>query len=78
MIDYAAPMMRIEKLLKDMHNDLLDREMDAAQQKAITLVTETKLLLNTLVIMQEKDKEHAICQQAPTLQEGVSATEGAG
>lgn len=78
MIDYAAPMMRIEKLLKDMHNDLLDREMDAAQQKAITLVTETKLLLNTLVIMQEKDKEHAIRQQAPTLQEGVSATEGAG
>ena len=78
MIDYAAPMMRIEKLLKDMHNDLLDREMDAAQQKAITLVTETKLLLNTLVIMQEKDKEHAVRQQAPTLQEGVSATEGAG
>ena len=78
MIDYAAPMMRIEKLLKDMHNDLLDHEMDAAQQKAITLITETKLLLNTLVIMQEKDKEHAIRQQAPTLQEGVSATEGAG
>ena len=78
MIDYAAPMMRIEKLLKDMHNDLLDNKMDDAQQKAITLITETKLLLNTLVIMQEKDKEHAIRQQAPTLQEGVSATEGAG
>jgi hypothetical protein len=52
--------------------------MDEAQQKAITLITETKLLLNTLVIMQEKDKEHAVRQQAPTLQEGVSATEGAG
>ena len=78
MIDYAAPMMRIEKLLKDMHNDLLDKNMDVAQQKAITLITETKLLLNTLIIMQEKDKEHAVRQQAPTLQEGVSATEGAG
>ena len=78
MIDYAAPMMRIENLLKDMHNDLLDKKMDTAQQKAITLITETKLLLNTLVIMQEKDKEHAVRQQAPTLQEGVSATEGAG
>ena len=78
MIDYAAPMMRIENILKDMHNDLLDKKMDNAQQKAITLVTETKILLNTLVIMQEKDKEHALRQQAPTLQEGVSATASEG
>lgn len=78
MIDYAAPMMRIEKLLKDMHNDLLDKKMDTAQQKAANLITETKILLNTLVIMQEKESEHALRQQAPTLQEGVSTAERAG
>jgi hypothetical protein len=78
LIDYAYPMMRIEKLLKDMHNDLLEGDMTEAQHKANILIAETKILLNTLVIMQEKESQHAIRQQAPTLQERVSATEGAG
>jgi ethanolamine utilization cobalamin adenosyltransferase len=30
LIDYAAPMMRIETLLKDMHNLLLDNKFDEA------------------------------------------------
>ena len=78
MIDYAAPMMRIEKLLKDMHNDLLDGNMALAQERATTLLVESKILKNTLVLMEEKEIKHALRQQAETLQEGVSATEGAG
>ena len=74
LIDYAYPMMRIEKLLKDMHNDLLEGDMNEAQHKATVLIAETKVLLNTLVIMQEKENKHALHQQAPTLQERVSTT----
>lgn len=78
MIDYAGPMMRLETILKEMHNDLLEKDMEAAMKKATLLLVESKILQNTLVLMQEKEKQHALRQQAPTLQEGVSATEGAG
>ena len=78
MIDYAGPMMSIETTLKDMHNALLDKDMETAMQKATLLLVESKLLQNTLVLMREKENQHALRQQAPTLQERVSATEGAG
>ena len=78
MIDYAGPMMSIETTLKEMHNALLERDMETAMQKATILLVEAKLLQNTLVIMQEKEEQHALRQQAPTLQERVPATEGAG
>jgi hypothetical protein len=70
-IDYAAPMLRIENLLKEMHNSLLEKDMIAAHHKALTLVVESRVLCNTLIIMQEKEAEHALRQQAPTLQERV-------
>jgi len=78
MIDYAGPMMSIETTLKEMHNALLNKEMDVAMQKATILLVEAKILQNTLVLMKEKESEHALRQQAPTLQERVPATEGAG
>lgn len=70
-IDYAAPMMRIENLLKEMHNSLLEKDMTAAHHQALILLVEARVLCNTLVIMQEKEAEHALRQQAPTLQERV-------
>lgn len=70
-IDYAAPMMRIENIMKEMHNSLLENNMTAAHHHALTLVVEARVLCNTLVIMQEKESEHALRQQAPTLQERV-------
>jgi len=70
-IDYAAPMLRIENLLKEMHNSLLEKDMIAAHHQSLTLVVEARVLSNTLVIMQEKENEHALRQQAPTLQERV-------
>jgi hypothetical protein len=69
MIDYAAPMMRIENLLKEMHNNLLKRDLDGASEMCLILVAETRVLQNTLLIM--KEKENALRQQAPTLQERV-------
>ena len=70
-IDYAAPMMRIENLLKEMHNSLLDKDMTIAHHQALTLIVEARVLCNTIVLMQEKESEHALRQQAPTLQERV-------
>ena len=70
-IDYAAPMMRIENIMKEMHNSLLEKDMIAAHHQALILVVEARVLCNTLVIMQEKENEHALRQQAPTLQERV-------
>jgi hypothetical protein len=71
LIDYATPMMRIENILKEMHNSLLDKNMVNAQHQALVLIVEARVLHNTLVIMQEKESEHALRQQAPTLQERV-------
>lgn len=70
-IDYAEPMMRIENILKEMHNSLLDKNMVNAQHQALVLIVEARVLHNTLVIMQEKEAQHALRQQAPTLQERV-------
>ena len=54
LVDYAAPMMRIEKLLKDMHNLLLDNKFDEATELAFLITTESRLLNHTLVIMKDK------------------------
>lgn len=78
LIDYSAPMMRIEKLLKDMHNDLLANDINLAFEKSVILIAESRILSNTLVIMKEKEYQNALRQQAPTLQERVSATDSAG
>lgn len=70
-IDYAAPMMRIEEILKDMHNALLEKDLEKAHGLSLVLTVESRILRNTLVIMQEKEEAHALRQQAPTLQEGI-------
>jgi hypothetical protein len=70
-VDYAAPMMRIENIMKEMHNSLLEKDMSAAHHQALILIVEARVLCNTLVLMQEKESEHALRQQAPTLQEGI-------
>lgn len=53
-IDYAMPMMRIEKLLKEMHNDLLKNDFAAASSDAIALIAEARILYNTIVLMKEQ------------------------
>jgi len=53
LIDYAAPMMRIERLLRDLHDLLLDGKFDEAIELSPVITTESKLLQNTLVLMKE-------------------------
>jgi hypothetical protein len=54
LIDYAAGLMYIEKLAKEIHYCCLERQMPAAEGKALELVTEARLLLQTLRLMQDK------------------------
>lgn len=56
LIDYAAPMMRIERLLKDLHNLLLDNKFDEAIELSPVITAEAKLLHNTLILMKENQR----------------------
>lgn len=60
LVDYALPMMRVEKCLQDMHNDLLENHFDAAADKALVLVAESRILLNVILLM--KEQRNAICK----------------
>lgn len=78
LIDYAAPMMQVEKLLKDMHNDLLEKNLSLAFEKSVLLIAEARILSNVIVIMKEKEQQNALRKQAPTLQERVSTADQPG
>jgi hypothetical protein len=56
LIDYAAPMMRIERLLRDLHDLLLDGKFDEAIELSPVITTESKLLQNVLVLMKENKR----------------------
>ena len=64
-IDYADVLLRIENTLEKVHNDLREKRYDAAEEKAIVLVAETRLLLNTTIIM--KERANAIRKQTPSV-----------
>lgn len=60
LIDYAYPMMQIERRLKDMHHELLNHNFDKAQESAALLITDARLLQNTLLLMKEqRDGSHS-------------------
>jgi len=56
LIDYAAPMMRIETLLTDMHNLLLDNKFDQAIELSPVITTEARLLQHILILMKENKR----------------------
>ena len=64
-IDYAMPMMRIKKLLKEMHNDLLHKDFERAQESALMLITDARLLYNTITLM--KEQQSALRKQTPSV-----------
>ena len=74
LIDYAAPMIRIEKLLKDMHNLLLAHQMDAAMEMGLQITAESRMLCHVLTLM--KEDQNALRKQTQTVQERVQATTG--
>lgn len=56
--DYASPLIRIEKLVKEIHDRCLAREYAAAQLLCTELVTETRVLKASITVMAEKEPKN--------------------
>lgn len=54
-VDYAMPLMNIERLAKDAHNLCLDKKFEEANELALKLGVEARVLSATLAIMQGKE-----------------------
>lgn len=54
LIDYAMPLMKVECLAKKIHNLCLEQRYEEAQEQALLLTTEARLLQITLAYMKEK------------------------
>jgi hypothetical protein len=54
LIDYAQPLMDIERLAKEVHDACLHRTLAEAEERAQDLVVEARLLVQTLRHMQNK------------------------
>jgi hypothetical protein len=54
LIDYATPLMNVERLAKEVHDACLHRTLSEAEEKALKLVTEARILVHTLRHMQHK------------------------
>ena len=54
LIDYASPLMTIERLAKEVHDMCLHRTLADAEEQALELVVESRLLVQTLRHMQNK------------------------
>jgi len=53
-VDYAAPCMKAERALKDLHEAMLMRDYEQAIHFALQALVETKLTLNAIKHEQEK------------------------
>jgi len=54
LIDYATPLMNVERLAKEVHDACLHTTLREAEEKALELVAEARLLVQALRHMQNK------------------------
>jgi hypothetical protein len=60
MIDYARPLIDIERLTKAIHEDCLNRNYHGAVELSTALAVEVKLLQSVLKIMDEEKNGSAV------------------
>jgi len=56
-VDYAYPCMMAEKALKDAHNATIESRIDEAIEHTYKALVETKIMLNSLKHMKEKEDD---------------------
>jgi hypothetical protein len=54
-VDYARPAMMAEEALHKLHLATIDRQYDMAIEQTIELIVQSRLILNALRHMQEKE-----------------------
>jgi hypothetical protein len=54
-IDYAMPLMNIERMAKETHHRCLENNLKAAEEVALRLGVEVRILQASLAIMQGKE-----------------------
>lgn len=54
-VDYAMPLMNIERMAKEIHNKCLEQDFSSAEELTLKLGVEARILGATLAIMQNKD-----------------------
>ena len=59
LVDYAAPCMKAERALKDLHDAMLMRDYEQAIEAALQALVETKLTLNAIKHERERYTEQA-------------------
>lgn len=73
-IDYAMPLLNIESMAREIHDLCLEHKYGEAQDVARRLNAETRVLVHTLHIMEEKE-QHAYPK---IIQPGAHPVQGAG
>lgn len=54
LVDYAMPLMKVERMAQKIHHLCLEQRYEEAQEQALLLTTEARLLQITLAYMKEK------------------------
>lgn len=70
-VDYAMPMMLMEKALRKAHDLCLQNRYGEARELAVQIAAEARLLQQTLRLMEEKSWTHT---QKPSPSETTSTT----
>jgi hypothetical protein len=55
-IDYAMPLMKIERFAKEIHDLCLHYKYEEAREQTLHLLAEARVLQHTLTIMNEKEQ----------------------
>lgn len=53
-VDYAMPLIKIERMAKEIHDLCLEHKYEEAGEQTLHLLAESRVLKHTLTIMQEK------------------------
>ena len=75
LVDYAMPLMRVERLAKEIHDLCLDGKYEEARGTAMQLVVESRLLQTTLRYMsEEQEKLNEVAKDHQSRPEAVHRT----
>ena len=64
-VDYAYPCMMAETALKNAHDAMLEQDYDVAIGEALTALAETKLMINAIKDM--KERQDALREQTSSV-----------